>query len=421
MSAESNAAPDRRRFLKTCGAAAGLLLPACATIRSATGGDRLRLGIIGVGNRGAANMGAVKGERIVALCDVDSRFLDGAAKQFPDARTFRDFNQLLLLDELDAVVISTPDHSHFPAAKAALERGLDVYCEKPLTHTVRQARTLARLARQRGAITQMGIQIHAQPNYRRVVELVRSGAIGTVREVHVFCSKNWSGGTRPKGEPPVPEYLDWDLWLAGATPRPYHPAYHPAGWRGYWDFGGGTLGDMACHYMDLAHWALELGPPASVDSKGPVSDPYATPGWMIVDYEYPAIDIDPAVRLTWYDGGARPALLDPLGLKEWKNGVLFVGDQGHLVSDYTRHVLGPEERFKGFEGPKPFLPEVKDHHQEWLDACRSRRRSSCDFSYAGPLTEAVLLGNVSYRTGRRLELDPTGLSVPGDPQATALL
>ena len=251
---------SRRSFLKSSAlAAASAAVPGAArdiTRKIFASDQKLRLGVIGVGNRGRDNLNAVAGEHIAALCDVDTAMLAPARERFPDARVFRDFREMIAtMDDLDAVVVSTPDHTHAPAAAAALRRGLHVYCEKPLTHTVREARTLTELARKHDCVTQMGTQIHAGSNYRRVVERIRSGAIGQVYEVHVFCDKSWSGGERPTDRPPVPETLDFDLWLGPAPERSYHPAYHPAGWRRWWDFGGGTLADMACHYVDLVHCA----------------------------------------------------------------------------------------------------------------------------------------------------------------------
>ncbi|MFG0318940.1 MAG: Gfo/Idh/MocA family protein [Planctomycetota bacterium JB042] len=411
---------NRRSFLAATGAAAGATLLA-GPRALARRRDRLRIGVVGVGNRGAGNLAAVEHEEIAALCDVDRRPLDQAAARHPDARTFRDWRDLVAMDGLDAVVVSTPDHAHFPIAKAALEAGKDVYVEKPLTHTVSQARELRTLANARRAVTQMGTQIHAGANYRRVVEAIRAGAVGPVREVHVFCSKSWSGGERPTETPPVPEWLDWDLWLCGAPPRPYHSAYHPAGWRRFWAFGGGTLGDMGCHYLDLAWWALDLTAPTTVDAKGPPLHDETTPGWSIVDWEHPAHGDRPACRVSWYDGAVRPALLAPFGLAAWTDGVLFVGDDGWLVSDYDRHAIGPEARARAFTPPPPSLPDSIGHHREWTEAIRGRGAPTCPFSSAGPLTEAVLLGNVAFRVGKRLAWDDAAGRVTSCEEANALL
>ena len=244
------------------------------------GGPRrkLRIGVIGVANRGRANLDGVAQEDIVALCDVDEKYLLEAAKRFPKARLFRDYRELIAMKELEAVVISTPDHHHAIAASRALSRGLDVYCEKPLAHTAPEARRLAVLAEANDRVTQMGTQIHAGSNYRRVVELVRGGAIGGVQEIHVFCNvKAWTAKCRPAETSPVPKQLDYDLWLGPAAQRPFHKSYHPAAWRRYWDFGGGTLADMGAHYMDLAFWATDLKYPTRVEAQGPKMDTYAAP------------------------------------------------------------------------------------------------------------------------------------------------
>ena len=420
------AATTRRSFLAgSTLAAGGLLLPQPTwRRRPPPRRDKLDLGVIGVGGRGHDNLNGVGGENIVALCDVDQTHLDRAATEFPGAKLFVDFRELLALDDLDAVVVSTPDHTHAPIAAAALRRGLDVYCEKPLAHSVHEVRTLTQLAGQHGAVTQMGTQIHSWPNYHRVVEHVQSGAVGQVRAVHVFCNgKTWSGGERPAETPPVPEGLHWDLWLGPAPERPYHPTYHPAGWRRWWDFGGGTVGDMACHYMDLAFWALDLAHPSTVRATGPQLHPETTPAGLQVDYEFPARGKLPALELSWYDGNRKPSILAELGLEKWGNGVLFVGDDGRwLVADYTRLELGPQPKFVGFAPPPHHVPDSAGHYQEWLEACRTRGRTTCPFAYSGPLAEAVLLGNVSFRLGgRKLDWDAGNLRARNAPEAAGFL
>lgn len=389
-----------------------------------TSGRKLRIGVIGVANRGKPNLDGVAGEDIVALCDVDARFLAGAGERFPNAARFADYRQLLELDGLDAVVISTPDHHHAPPAEIALRRGLDVYCEKPLTHTVDEARRLTELAKKHGAVTQMGTQIHSLPNYRRVVELVRSGAIGEVAEVHVFVGTNaWGGGDRPEGALPVPDHLDWNLWLGPAPERPYHEGYHPAHWRKFWDFGGGTLADMMCHYADLAFWALELRHPTWVEAASTGAHAETAPKDLTVRYRFDARGDQPAVDLTWYHGADRPERAAEFGLDDWKNGVLFVGEDGrYLISGYTNHQLGPAADFEGFEPPAPTIPDSIGHYAEWIEACKARTETTCQFSYAGPLTEAVLLGNISFRLGGKpLEWDAQSMTVRNAPEASGFL
>ncbi len=394
---------DRRTFLRLAGlslAGAALSgLPGCQAgalrpPRRVRKDGPLSLGIIGVGGRGADNLAAVGGEDIAALCDVDADNLAAAAMQCPSARLFRDYHEMLLALPLDAVVISTPDHTHAPAALAALAAGLDVYCEKPLAHTVAQVREIEAAAAWHGAVTQMGTQIHATENYRRVVELVRAGTIGTVREAHCWVGKSWGGGERPTQTPPVPEALDWELWLGTAPTRPYHPTYHPAGWRRFWDFGTGTLGDMGCHHLDLPFWALGLQRPGDARAFGPPPDAETAPSALTVRWSFPG------VLLWWHDGGLRPPQFEAGLLPEWGDGTLFVGDDGLLLADYNRFVLLPEDRFEGFVPPAPSIPPSVGHHREWLDACRTRGATSCDFRYSGPLTETVLVGVDAYR--RRL-------------------
>ena len=418
---------SRRCFLKSTSLAlAGLALPSSARrgLGPVRSGEPLRIGVIGVANRGAGNLDGVSREDIVALCDIDRRFLDRAAQKHPSAKRFADFRELIELDGLQAVVISTADHTHAPAAAMALRRGLDVYCEKPLAHSVHEARALQRLAQEHGAVTQMGTQIHALPNYRRVVEHVQAGVIGPVREVHVFCgTKGWGGGARPEGEKPVPDWLDWDLWLGPAPARPYHDGYHPAHWRRFWDFGGGNLGDMGCHYMDLAFWALDLSVPATVEASGPPVDAETAPPQIVVDYHFEARGEQPPVAVTWHGGGLKPAMLADLGLSGWGNGVLFLGTEGRfLIGDYNKMKVGPEDRFRGFTPPEQTIADSIGHYQEWIEACRSRGPTTCSFAYSGRLTEAVLLGNVSYRLGgKKLEWDADGLRVVNAPEAAGFL
>lgn len=410
----------RREFIASTSAATGLMIltrPGAA--RTYRANERLALGVIGVGGRGADNLAAVAGESVVALCDVDADLLGAAAKANPGAKTYRDFRRMIEAGGLDAVVVSTPDHTHAAAAARALRAGLHVYCEKPLAHTVREAQVLERLARAGRRATQLGTQIHAGENYRRVVELVQSGAIGAVREVHVWCGGGFSGGERPADRPAVPANLDWDLWLGPAPERPYHPAYVPFHWRGWWDFGNGTLGDLACHHMDLSFWALHLGRPTAVEAEGPPVHQESCPAWLVVRYEFPAAGPRPAVPLTWYHGDRRPPQFKDGLLPEWGNGTLFVGEKGMLLADYDRRVLLPEERYRGFSPPPQTLAPSPGHHAEWLTACKTGAPTTCDFAYSGPLTEAVLLGNVAYRAGERLVFD--GPTLRGSARAEALL
>jgi predicted dehydrogenase len=370
---------------------------------------KLNVAVIGVDRRGRANLDGVAGENIVALCDADETRLDKALQRFPKAKRFVDFRQMLdqMHGQIEGVVVSTPDHTHAPAAAMAIRMGKHCYCEKPLTHSVYEARMVTNLAKQHKVATQIGTQIHAGDNYRRAVELVQSGAVGPIREVHVWAAASYGKGQgRPTDTPPVPQGLHWDLWLGPAPERPYHPSYVPGAWRAWWAFGNGALGDFGCHYMDLAFWALKLRYPTSVECiDGPPVNPETTSPWLVVRYEYPARGPLPPVTLTWYDGGRRPELLKRENLPDWKSGVLFVGPKGMILADYTRNLLFPEARFKDFQRPAPSIPASIGHHAEWIQACKTGSPTTCPFDYSGPLSEAALLGTVAHRAKSKLVWD----------------
>ncbi len=384
--------------------------------------EKLNLGAIGTANRAGANLQGVASQNIVALCDIDDHFLSAAQKKYPGAKTFNDFRKLLDQKNIDAIVVSTADHTHAVATVAALKSGRHVYCEKPLTHTVSEARIVAETARKEKRVTQMGTQIHATDNYRRVVELIQSGAIGPVREVHVWVGVVYTAGERPKEIPPVPSHLHWDLWLGPAPFRPYSPEYLPVTWRRWWDFGGGTLSDFGCHHIDLSHWALDLRYPISVHSEGPPVHPEVTSPWMIARYEYPARGAKPPVKLTWYHGEkdgkpVRPPHFAEGKLPEWGNGSLFIGEKGMLLADYSKYRLLPEKDFVGFTPPPQTIPKSIGHHEEWIAACKTGGKTTCNFDYSGALTEAVLLGNVSYRAGKKILWDAAKLKAVDCPEA----
>jgi predicted dehydrogenase len=408
----------RREFL--VGGAAGFWVAQSAAFGiSRSPNEQLGIGFVGVGGmRGSEHLAECANEKTVALCDVDEKILGKAADKRPGARKYNDFRKML--DEgkdLDAVVVSTPDHLHAFAVMGAIKLGKHVYCEKPLTHSVWEARQVVEAAAKSKVATQMGTQIHAGSNYRRVVELVQAGAIGPVKEVHVWVGGAWTAGDRPKEQPPVPEHLHWDLWLGPAPERPYHPTYHPQGWRSWWDFGGGHLADMGCHYMDLPYWALKLGRAVSAEAEGPPVHAEGAPAWLIVRYEHPAREGMPAVALTWYHGGKRPKLLDEKGIKWGGSGVLFVGDKGMIAADYGQHQLLPEEDFKDYKRPEKSIPESIGHHAEWIKACKTGSATLCHFGYSGVMTESVLLGNVAYRAGKKLDWDPATLTAKNCPEA----
>ncbi|HEU5117033.1 MAG TPA: Gfo/Idh/MocA family oxidoreductase [Isosphaeraceae bacterium] len=408
----------RREFFRRAGAAGALAwtAPLWADVKSPN--EKLNIGVIGTANRASANIDGVRGENIVAICDIDDNYLSSAHEQFPAAKVYHDFRKLVDHPGLDAIVVSTPDHTHAPATMAGIERGLHVYCEKPMTHTVYEARKIAEAARAKGVATQLGTQIHAGDNYRRVVELIRAGAIGPVREVHVWCYRAWTAGDRPTNNPPVPPNIHWDLWLGPAPERPYNPTYLPANWRSWWAFGNGTLGDMACHHMDLSFWALDLRYPSKVTAEGPPVSPESAPAGLKVRYEHPAKGDRPAVVLHWYDGDmAPPELMRKPGMPKWGNGTLFVGDDGMLLADYGNHVLLPQEKFRDYKKPEPSIPSSIGHYAEWIKACKTGSPTSCNFDYSGALTEAVLLGVVAFRSGESLDWDAQALKATNTDKA----
>jgi len=412
----------RRDFLRMSGAGATVLASGVwselAAAESTSPNEKLNMGCVGTANRAAADINGVVSENIVALCDVDKNYLDRAKTKFPDARTYADYREMIdkEADKIDAVTVGTADHNHAPASIRAIRTGKHVYCEKPLTHTVHESRVVAEAAKKHGVATQLGTQIHAGENYRRVVEVIQSGAIGDVTEVHVWVGKAWGGGERPEGGQEPPATLDWDLWLGPAPVRPYWPGiYHPAQWRRWWDFGQGTLGDMACHYMDLPFWALKLRHPVSCEAEGPEVHPETCPMGLTVHYEFPERDGLPPVRFTWSDGNRIPK--EVAGERVPGSGVMFIGSEGKMFANYGSYRLFPTEKFAGFKPPEPSIPPSIGHHAEWVRACKDGSPTTCNFDYSGALTEAVLLGNVAYRTGEKLVWDAKNLKATNCPAA----
>jgi predicted dehydrogenase len=383
--------------------------------------ERLRVGFVGFAGKGGDNLKqmAAAGVEVVALCDVDTQRKEVLAgrKKYPKAKFYTDFRKLIDAGGLDALVVSTPDHTHALPTLRALQAGLHVFCEKPLTHTVQEARLVAETAARKERVTQMGTQIHAGANYRRVVELIQAEVIGAVREVHAWVPTTYGGGARPRERPKVPAGLEWDLWLGPAPERPYHGTYVPFYWRKWWDFGGGALNDMACHYVDLPFWALKLRHPTRVSAEGSPKEAHAETAAVSlkVSYDFPARDKLPAVKLTWYDGGGKPPLITEGKVPKWNSGVLFVGSKGMLLADYNNRLLLPEKDFRGFKAPKASIKDSVGHYKEWVEACKGGGATTCNFDYSGALTEAVLLGTVSYRLGKPFDWDAKKLkaSEPG--------
>jgi predicted dehydrogenase len=417
---------SRRRFLGesvAAGASLALVGALPAGERKLSANERLNLGIIGVAGRGADNLAGVRSENIVALCDVDENRAGKARAAFPQASFYEDFRRLLDQKDIDAVVISTPDHMHAIPAVWAMRAGKHVYCEKPLAHSVHEVRVMRETAAKHKIVTQMGTQIHAQDNYRRVVELIQADVIGPVRRVHVWCEKKPSPGFRSKEDAKPPEGLHYNLWLGPAPYRPYHPSHLHFNWRWWWDFGGGILADMACHYMDLPHWALNLQTPSSIAATGKVTyqGDNNVPDLMQVDYQYSARASQPPVHLTWYHGAPGPDLSGKVTYEGFHSGVLFEGEKGMLLADYGHHKLFPEEKFKDFVPPKRTIPSSIGHHREWLEAIRGGGSTTCNFDYSGALAEAVLLGNVAYRCGQKIDWDGKAGRVTNAPAAANFL
>ena len=358
--------------------------------------------------------------------------------QVSQARKTKDFRKLFDNPrEFDAVVISTCEHTHAFATMLALQHHKHVYCEKPLTHGIWEARRIREAAAQAKVATQMGIQNHANENYHRVVELVQSGAVGPVREAHVWVSRAWgwqspeaakrnrdivSVSERPKEAMPVPAELDWELWLGPAPFRPFNAVYFPGPkWYRWWDFGSGTMSDLGSHFNDLAFWALRLRSPLTVEAKGPPPHPELAPASMSAIYEYGPRGDMPAVRVTWHQGENKPEIWTKGGIPQWTNGVLFIGSRGMLLADYSRNVLLPAADFADFQRPAPTVPRSPGIHAEWIRACKTGQPTSADFEYSGWLTEANHLGNVAYRVGKKIEWDADKLTCRNAPEANSII
>jgi len=395
--------------------------------------DKLNIAGIGVGGRGREVVRQCKSENIVALCDVDEKYAAKTFREFPNAKRYKDFRVMLEKQkDIDAVIVATPDHTHAVISMTAIKMGKHVYCEKPLTHTIYEARKLTEAAREAKVATQMGTQGHSQEGIRLICEWIADGAIGPVREVHAWTDRpmGWwpQGVDRPTDTPPTPDTLDWDLWLGPAPERPYHPAYHPFAWRGWWDFGTGALGDMGCHIFDAPFWALKLGHPMSVDASSTEVNSETAPLASIIHYQFPARGDMPPVKLTWYDGGLKPARPDeledgrPMGNKN--GGVLLVGDNGTIMAkdeNAQDPQLIPRSRMEAYKQPEKTIPRSIGHYQEWIEACKGGKPAGANFDYAGPLTEVVLLGNVALRAGTKLYWDAPNMRITNVPEANQFL
>jgi len=420
---------NRREFLASTASAAAAFTIVPRHVLAGSGqtppSEKLNIAAIGAGGRGGGNIDAVKTENIVALCDVDNERAAETFQKYPDVKKYRDFRVMLEREDknIDAVIVATPDHVHAVAAMMAIKMGKHIYCEKPLTHTIYEARMLTEAARKAKVATQMGNQGHSGEGVRLICEWIRDGAIGPVRQVHAWTNRPiWPQGIdRPQETPPVPEGLDWDLWLGPAPERPYHPAYLPFNWRGWWDFGTGALGDMGCHIMDPAFWALKLGHPTSISAITTPVNSETAPTASIVEFEFPARGEMPPVKFTWYDGQLKPALPEDFepGRKMPDNGSFFVGDKGKLMcGTYGESPrLIPESKMQAYTQPPKTIPRVENHHQDWIRACKGGKPACSNFDYAGPLTEVVLLGNLALRAGRKLQWDGPNMKCTNVPEA----
>jgi predicted dehydrogenase len=422
----------RREFI--VGSALGLA--GCATARTAkprirytSPNEKLNVAAIGAGGKGGGDIGACASENVVALCDVDDKNAAGSFERWPNAKRYRDYRVMLEKQkDIEAVTIGTPDHTHAPAALMAMELGIHVYVEKPLTHTVEEARILREAARRYGVVTQMGNQGHSYDDVRRVCETIWIGLLGDIREVHAWTNRPvWPQNIdRPAEEQEVPAHLDWDLWIGTAPWRPYHAGtYHTFNWRGWWDFGCGALGDMGCHVMDPVFWAMNLieAPSFSVevvDKEG--GNEETGPAWSIIRYKFPERKFMPPVTVTWYDGGKKPAC--PEGVKpdhlSGGSGSLFIGSEGILLAgEYgSNPTLLPEEEMGDFTWPDPIIPRVEGGpEQEWIRACKGGPLPGSYFEYSAPFTEMVLLGNVALRVREKIEWDVRRMKCTNRPEA----
>lgn len=422
---------DRRDFLKAGAVLASTtLLPLRS--RAASPNGRLRTAHIGVGGMGGADLRSIATHpqvEIAALCDVDLSNVQSASAMYPSAKIFRDYREMFsaLGDSFDAVVVSTPDHTHAPAAMLALQHNKPVYCQKPLTHEVFEARRLREVANEKGVPTQMGIQVHSSAPYRRAVMMIQNGVIGKVSQVHAWSNKNWGyDGPAFTGSQTPPENLDWNLWLGVCEERPFVPnVYHPGQWRKLIDFGTGTLGDMGVHIFDTPYAALQLTAPrwAKTTCRPPTG--VGHPAKNIVQYEFPrTAHTTESLLWTWYDGGYAPPKSDelqlPEGLQLPGQGALFVGEGGYMLLPHVGEPqLFPEKQFRDYQPPEV---EAVSHYHQWVDACRGEGQTSAGFDYAGPLTEALLLGVVANRfPDTQLQWNAEQLQVTNLPEANQLL
>jgi len=421
----------RRKFLKTSALSSVGVLVMNRGIFGAgkSPGEKLNIALVGVAGRGAANTAGVKSENIVALCDVNGKNMARAVKQFPKAKTYVDWRKCLEQKDIDAVVCSTTDHTHAFVTNWALNRDKHVYCEKPLANSVHEARTVREnyLKRKDKVATQMGTQIHASENFRRVVELVRGGAIGSLKSIHAWCSRLPQGGSYLPEQKPIPDNVNWDLWIGPSPVHPYNSGYLKSclTWNRFWDFGSGQIGDMGSHIMDLAFWGADLRFPTSCQAGGNPKkkekpNPDTCPTQLMATWEHPKNDWRPAVTVSWYDGGLKPGMpLKAVNRDGLFKGVLFKGDKGSILGDYHYRIMFPNGDMTHYKAPKAeeLIPKSPGHHREWINGCKTGSPTLCNFDYSGAMIENNLLGLVAYRVGKKLEWDAKNLKATNCPEA----
>ncbi|TAN36984.1 MAG: Gfo/Idh/MocA family oxidoreductase [Verrucomicrobia bacterium] len=427
---------SRRNFLGTTAAVAAFAV----VPRHVLGGAgqvapsaKLNIAGIGIGGQGASNLRDASTENIVALCDVDTDYAALTIKRYPGARVYADYREMLEKQkDLDAVMIATPDHTHAVIAMAAMQAGKHVFCQKPLCHDIFEARALQKAARETKVVTQMGIQGHSGEGARLIYEWIAAGAIGEVCEVDAWCSLSyypwghvwWSPkqAMRPTETPPAPATLNWDLWLGPAAERAYHPVYHPKSWRAWWAFGNGMMGDRGAHTLDPVVWALKLGLPTSIEATSCGMSPDVHPLSSVVTFQFPARENLPPVKVTWYEGTRAPRppeLEDGRMMGEEEGGAIIRGSKGTLMCGIYGGSprLIPETAMQNYKRPPKTLPRIKNHIQNWVQACKAGGPASAPFEYSAPLTEICLLGNIAKRMDARIEWDATNMKVTNLPEA----
>ncbi len=403
---------SRRTWIQSSAAVScGFWLGTTAEAKIPSANDKLNLAFIGVGGRGAANLGGLSKQNLVAFCDVDGTRAKAAFEKHPNVPRYTDYRKMLDNEakNIDGVVISTPDHTHFHPAYQALQLGKHVYLEKPMAHNLWETRTLTELAKKQGVATQLGVQRHTLPNMHRSVELIQSGAIGDVTEVYCWVEGSRGMPGEPKDKPPIPANLDYELWTGPAPARPYHPSITPYGWRFWWDYGTGETGNWACHILDIPFWALDLKYPTRVTATGPKVDPLMTPKSMKTTFHFPANGSRGPIAMHWDHVANGPDVLRKHKLPNKGYNTLFIGSDGMLLTGFSKLKLYPEAKFADFEKPAASIPPSPGFYQEWITACQGGQPATCDFAYSGPLAEAALLGNLAYRSQQDFDWDSKNL------------